>query len=266
MSDIELREVSYIRDKVIILDKIHLNLHRGKSTAVIGVSGSGKTSLLKMAAGLIPPDAGEVLYGGRSLQSLTPRREDEFRLKTGFCFQDAALWSNKSIYDNITLPVRYHYPATPAKELQGRAEALLRQLGYRDSLQLRPSQLSTGERKIVSFARSVVNNPDILFLDDPLLSVDPHAAELITDYLKGLKARGTTIFLTSHDPRFLASFSDYIVVIDEGRIIDQGAQEELKMSRQPRTDVILTRYLEELGIYNDDILSLLDEGENPFAL
>lgn len=266
MPGIELKEVSYIRDKVIILDTVNFTLPGGKSTAVIGISGSGKTSLLKVAAGLIPPDAGEVLYEDRSVQGLSPRREDEFRLKTGFCFQDAALWSNKSIYDNMTLPVRYHFPATPLKELQERAETLLRQLGYRDSLQLRPSQLSTGEKKIVSFGRSVVNNPDILFLDDPLLSVDPHAGELITNYLKGLKARGTTIFLTSHDPRFLASFSDYIVVIDEGKIIDQGAQEDLKKSRQPRTDEILTRYLEELGIYNDDILSLLDEGENPFAL
>jgi phospholipid/cholesterol/gamma-HCH transport system ATP-binding protein len=266
LSGIELKEVSYIRDKVIILDKINLDLPQGKSTAVIGVSGSGKTSLLKVAAGLIPPDTGDVFYEGRSIQGLSIRREDEFRLKTGFCFQDAALWSNKSIFDNMTLPVRYHFPATPLKELQERADTLLRQLGYRDSLLLRPSQLSTGERKIVSFARSVVNNPDILFLDDPLLSVDPHAAELITNYLKGLKSRGTTIFLTSHDPRFLASFSDFIVVIDEGKVIDQGAQEDLKKSRQPRTDEILTRYLEELGIYNDDILSLLDEGENPFAL
>lgn len=233
--DLELVGVSYVRDSVAILDDISLKIPKGKATAVIGPSGSGKTSILKMAAGLIPPDRGDVFYQEHNLRGFSPRQEEAFRLQMGFAFQDAALWANKSIYENLYLPVKYHFPETPNKDLKQRAETLLRRLGYRDTLDLRPSQLSAGERKIVSFARSIVNDPTLLFLDNPLLSVDPHAADLITGHLTGLKTQGITLFLTSHDPKFLALFSDYIVVIDEGKIIDQGSIEDLKAKRSDRT-------------------------------
>jgi len=263
--DLEMKDVFYIRDSVTILNNINLSFARGKSTAIIGQSGSGKTSLLKMAAGLIPPDGGKVRFKGKNIQNLSPRKEEAFRLIMGFCFQDSALWANKTIYDNMILPVRYHFPEKKQKDLMISSEKLLRSLGYRDLLNLRPSQLSAGERKIVSFGRSIVNNPELLFLDNPLLSVDPEAVDAITNHLMMMKEEGTTIIVTSHEPKFLAKFSDTIIIIDEGKIIANNNLNSIRKKDDKRANEILHRYFAAEGMYNDDILDLLDEKANPFA-
>jgi len=133
----------------------------------MGPSGSGKSTLLKVAAGICVPDSGEVLVEGRSLLRMSDRRLLEFRRASGFMFQDAALWANKTIFENLALPLQIHRQDLAAASVRAEVLAALRRAGLEASAELRPAQMSMGENKIVSFLRAVVLRPALLFLDNP---------------------------------------------------------------------------------------------------
>jgi len=245
-----------------VLRELSISFPSGKSTVIMGPSGCGKSTLLKVAAGLIPPDRGSVLYQGDDLYWMSERRTREMRRANGFAFQDAALWENKSIGENLALPLRVHYPHLSEKELTHRVTRMLESGGLSEAAPLRPAQLSGGERKFVSFLRAVIIEPSLLFLDSPTGTVDPSLAERLTAMIRDIKSKGCTIIAVTHDRRLVSTLADRLVILTAGTLVEEGDFDTVKNSSDPRTRGVLAEVLGEIASFDTDVLTLLDE-DNP---
>jgi ABC-type transporter Mla maintaining outer membrane lipid asymmetry ATPase subunit MlaF len=257
---IRLRGVTVLTEGHESLSEVDLSVTEGACTLIMGPSGSGKSTLLKVAAGLIPPDRGAVMLRGDDLATLGERRMLAFRRENGFVFQDGALWENKSIFENLALPLQVHHPELGEPRIRERVLGMLERGGLADSPGLRPAQLSGGERKIVSFLRATIAEPKVVFLDEPTLSIDHTMADLITGMIRDLKAQGCTILAVAHDPRLASLIADRLAVIDAGRLVAEGPFDEVKRSSDPRVRDILARVLGEISSFGSDLLDLLDGG------
>lgn len=230
----------------------------GKSTVIMGPSGCGKSTLLKVAAGLIPPDEGRVLYGGKDLFQLSERGLLEMRRKNGFVFQDGALWENKSLFENLALPLQVHFPDLPAVDRNRRVIRALERVGLEESASERPAALSGGAKKIASFLRALMTEPVLLFMDEPTLSIDHAMTDRIHQIIRDQKTRGSTIIAVTHDAQLTSTLADRLVVMDAGQVIASGDFDEIKRSRHARVRAILSEVLKDIASYDTDLLSLLD--------
>jgi phospholipid/cholesterol/gamma-HCH transport system ATP-binding protein len=243
-----------------VLRGITVGFPRGRSTVIMGPSGCGKSTLLKVAAGLIPPDSGRALFMGQDIFHLSERATRDFRRQNGFVFQDGALWENKSLFENLALPLQVHFPNLSKAEVGKRVARALERVGIDESARERPAALSGGEKKIASFVRALVTEPSIVFLDEPTLSIDFSMSDKINQMIRELKARGATIVAVTHDAELTATLADRLVVMDAGQILATGDFDELKRTRNARVRTILSQVLGEIASYDTDLLELLNEG------
>jgi ABC-type transporter Mla maintaining outer membrane lipid asymmetry ATPase subunit MlaF len=244
------------------LKEVTASFPEGTSTVIMGPSGCGKSTLLKVAAGLIPPDKGTVLHRGDDIYGLSAKPLAALRRASGFVFQDAALWENKSIAENLALPLQVRAPRMERAELERRVVRALEKGGLADSASLRPAQMSAGERKIVSFLRALVNEPTLLFLDEPTLSVDGAAAERMDGMIRDLKARGCSIVAVTHDSQLASTLADRLLVLAAGTVAAEGTFDEVKANPDPRVRGVLVRVLGEIASFDTDLLDLLGSREN----
>jgi ABC-type transporter Mla maintaining outer membrane lipid asymmetry ATPase subunit MlaF len=229
----------------------------------MGPSGCGKTTLLKVAAGLIPPDGGKVRWQGRDLLALSDKAVHEMRATSGFDFQDGALWENKTIHENLALPLQVHFPRLSHVERDRRVGRALERAGLQETAGQRPAALSGGERKIVSFLRALITEPTLVFLDEPTLSIDHAMSARIGQMIHELKARGATIIAVTHEATLATALADRLVVLDAGRVIAEGPFDEVKRTPVARVRSILSQVLGEIASYDTDLLQLLDgDGQN----
>jgi phospholipid/cholesterol/gamma-HCH transport system ATP-binding protein len=209
-----------------ILDDASVGFSRGSFTAIMGAAGSGKSTLLKVAAGLIVPTGGEVLFEGRNLHHLSRKEEFRFRRESAFVFQDAALWSNQTIRENLELPLKLHHPELTAAQMEAIVRRCCEETGCSAELGERPSDLSAGEQKFVALARALVNDPRILFLDEPTSSVDDTAARKMYDLIRSLHRGGKTVIVVTHSETFASRGADHLCVVRGGRIAASGPYRE----------------------------------------
>ncbi len=260
---ISLRGVSVTLGDRTVLHDVNVSFPAGTSTVIMGPSGSGKSTLLKIAAGLIPPDSGKVLYRGKDMLQLNEAGMRELRKASGFVFQDGALWENKTLFENIALPLQVHFPGLAAADVARRVARALERVGLAESAGKRPAQLSGGEKKIASFGRALIAEPSLLFMDEPTLSIDHEMEERITRTISEAKARGCAIVAVTHDPRLTSTLADRLVVMDAGSVREAGPFDEVKRTRDERTRQILAEVLGEIASYDTDLLALLDaDGED----
>jgi len=260
---IELKGVTLTLGGHDVLRDVSLTLPEGKCTVIMGPSGCGKSSLLKVAAGIIPPDRGSILYRGEDLFWLTERRMAELRKSSGFSFQDSALWENKTIFDNLALPLQVHSPEMPHAEIERKVVRMLERGNLMDSIHFRPAQLSVGERKIVSVLRALIGEPTVVFMDTPTGTIDPAMAETVMGMIREIKAKGCSIVTVSHDRRIASTLADWLVVLIGGTLAAAGTFDEVKKNADPRVREVLSEVLGEIASFDTDLLSLLgDGGEN----
>ncbi len=257
---IELREIVVRRGDTTALDDVSVLFPEGKTTVILGPSGCGKSTLLKVAAGIALPDSGKVFINGKNLNEMSIRENNAFRRASGFIFQDSALWSNSTIQQNLSLPLRFHYPAMSDEEIAQRVDALVRRVGYHESLTHRPAESSSGERKIVSFLRALVTNPSLLYMDEPLTGIDHQTTERMTDMIRELKREARTIIIVTHDPVLTSQLADYLVVLDRGHLLESGPLAQIVKSTRTEVIAILSRVLSEASTFDGSILDLLDQG------
>lgn len=230
---LELRSVSSCRGDYTILDAISLVAMEGEATYFMGSAGSGKSVMLKTAAGIQIPTKGEVLFRGRELSRMSRHEEAEFRKRTGFVFQDAALWANQSLYDNLALPLHIHEPALSATEMDKAIRRAADLVGYSDDLRVRPAELSLGERRLIGLARAVVLDPELLFMDEPAANLDEEAADRVFDIVAALKERGRSILVASSRSDAVSRFADRVGVLRGGKLIAYGSLDEAAAWRDP---------------------------------
>jgi phospholipid/cholesterol/gamma-HCH transport system ATP-binding protein len=255
--EVSLRHVTLRLGGLAVLEDVSVDFPAGRSTVVVGPSGCGKSTLLKVAAGIVLPDEGEVLWSGRSLQRLGNREMMELRGANGFVFQDAALWANKTVAENLALPLRVHKPGLSARESAALVDRALREVGYDDPLSSRPAQLSIGEQKVVSFARALVADPTLLFIDEPTASVDHEMVDRMLASIRRLKERGTTMVVVTHSSKLASLVADHVVVLKAGAVLEAGPTASVVRSSNREALAILSEILTEAAVYDSDLLDLL---------
>lgn len=231
---LELRNVALNLSGEPILQDINLAIHPGEAVVITGTSGSGKTTLLKTAAGLIQPSAGYLSIEGQRITEIPPSELKKFRGRSGFVFQDAALWANQNIYQNMALPLQVHFPGMSREEQKQRIKNLIDRFHFQDDLKQRPSRLSTGEGKVVSLCRGLITDPSLIYMDEPTTFIDYTVIGEVLRTLIDLKNRGKTLIIVTQDTRVIRNICDRVILLDHGRIIEDGPFQEV--IRRPREE------------------------------
>jgi phospholipid/cholesterol/gamma-HCH transport system ATP-binding protein len=259
---IELHNVSAAQGGYEVLRDVSVSFPEGKSTVIMGPSGCGKSTLLKVAAGLLPPDRGSVRYRGEDINWMSERRLREMRKTNGFAFQDAALWENKTIGENLALPLQVNRPELTKAEIARRVVQTLERGGLTDSINQRPAELSGGERKLIGILRAMIVEPSLVFLDTPTGTIDPLMAEKIMGMIREIKSRGCSIVAVTHDRRITSTLADRLVVLSGGIVLAEGEFNTVKNSQDPRVREVISEVLGEIASFDTDLLTLLggDDG------
>lgn len=230
---VEIRSLSFSRGARVIFDGVDINIVRGRITAILGPSGTGKTTLLRLIGGQLQPDAGSVLVEGRDLAGLSRSELYAVRSRMGMLFQSGALFTDLSVYENVAFPLRAH-TRLPEAMLRDLVLIKLNAVGLRGARDLMPSELSGGMARRVALARAIALDPDLVMFDEPFAGQDPIAMGVLVKLIKSLnQSVGVTSVIVSHDVPETLSIADYIYVISNGRVIGQGAPAEVMKSASP---------------------------------
>ena len=195
---------------------ITMDIEEGTVTALTGKSGSGKSTLLKLIAGILVPSGGKVLYKNQDIQTMSDKKNKEFRKECAFVFQDSALWANQDIQQNLNLPLLTHNPNMGQIERLERIHDVCALVEYDRPLNLRPVDLSMGEQKKIAFARALINNPKVLFLDECTESLDKRGGAVMLGILDSFIKYGNTVIYVSHSTSFIKTIAGDIKIIEEG--------------------------------------------------
>ena len=219
-------------DKIVLQD-CTLDVKARAITCLIGLSGAGKSTMLRLLNGLRTPDSGRGIVKSTDLATLKQRDLVKFRQKVGFSFQFAALFDSLTVGENVALPLRENTKMSDA-EITKVVHATLESVGLENAVEQMPSELSGGMLKRVGFARAVVNNPELVLYDEPTTGLDPIITHVLTDTIKRLRRQlnGTAV-VVSHDLDSIFVMADYVAMLFEGAIIEYGTVEEMQRSANP---------------------------------
>ena len=224
---VELKNISFSAQDRTIVRKVSVEFLKGKTTAIVGPSGSGKSTVLKLSAGLLTPDNGEIYYKGKNIAYMNRNETLEFRREGAFVFQDSALWANLNLFQILELPLKIHFPQMKKNEREDRIKEVTMEVGYRKELDIRPARLSMGEQKLIAFARALLCNPSLLFLDEWVESLDENAAERLINIVKYKQKEDASIIFVCHDMRIILDLAEYVIVVVDGKIALNETKENI---------------------------------------
>ncbi len=217
----------------VVMQHLSLDIVEGAITCIIGLSGAGKSTILRLINGLKRPNAGRVLLGERDITALHERDLIEIRSTIGFSFQFAALFDSLSVFDNVALPLRERMKL-PEEEIRSRVGETLESVGLTNVGDRFPAELSGGMVKRAGFARAVIANPRCVLYDEPTTGLDPIITHVLTDLIVRLRAQlnGTAV-VVSHDLASIFVMADFVAMLFEGAIIAYGTVDDIKSSPNP---------------------------------
>jgi phospholipid/cholesterol/gamma-HCH transport system ATP-binding protein len=231
---VELRKVHKRFGPLVVLRGVDLALERGKTTAVIGESGTGKSVLPKNMMGLIRPDSGEVYFEGRRVDGLKPKEWVQVRKQFGFLFQMGALFDSLTAAQNVAFPLVEHTDY-PDEKIERLAAEKLAMVGLQGAGNKRPAELSGGQRKRVALARAIALSPKVILYDEPTTGLDPVRADTINDLIIKLKNElSVTSVVVTHDMTSAFKVADRILMLHQGQFIADGPPEDFRNSPDPR--------------------------------
>ena len=230
---VELRDVWKSFEATLVLRGVSLALGKGTTLAVMGGSGAGKTVLLRIADGLVRPDAGEVLLFGTRIERMREEQMLPLRRRSGFVFQGAALFDSLSVFENVAFPLREHTAASLG-EITDRVHRFLSLVGLSGTDGLLPAELSGGMRKRVGIARALIMEPEVVFFDEPTAGLDPTNARLVAGLIAELRnGICDTGIVVTHDIEFADMIADQMAILHQGRFVDMGTPAEIHRSANP---------------------------------
>ncbi len=230
---IQLRNVSFYRAGRAIFDNLNCSISAGKITAIMGPSGTGKTTFLRLISGQLQPQNGQVLLFNKDLAQLKRKQLNKLRTRMGVLFQSGALFTDLSVFENVAFPLREHLSLS-ADELYNRVLLNLEAVGLRGVKDFMPSELSGGMARRVALARAVAMEPEIILYDEPFAGQDPIAIAVLQRLIKGLnKQAQLTSVLVSHDIAEACAIADEVILLGEGRVLAQNTPLALQASTNP---------------------------------
>jgi polar amino acid transport system ATP-binding protein len=241
MDHVRLQDVSASYGAHPVLREVSLAVPRGEVLALIGASGSGKSTVLRLLAGLLRPTAGRVLVGGDPVDYADRRSVQALRGRLAIVFQQYNLFQNMNVLRNVTIaPVKVQN--RPRREAEAQAVALLEKVGLGSKLTAYPDQLSGGQQQRVAIARALALQPEILLLDEVTSALDPELVGEVLDTILLLAQEGMTMLLVSHEMAFVRDVATQVTLMDAGRVIETGPPAELFSNpREERTRAFISR-------------------------
>lgn len=231
---LEIHNLRFNRGERVIFDGVDLVIPQGKITAIMGPSGTGKTTLLRFMTGLLKPDSGDVLFDGHSVPKASAGALQAMRQKMGMLFQNGALFTDMSVFDNVAFALREH-THLPERLIRDLVLLKLEAVGLRGAHDLMPRELSGGMNRRVALARSIALDPQVILYDEPFAGQDPISMGVLIRLIKQLhETLGLTTVIVSHDIVETASIADYIYLLANGKIIGEGSPGELAASDSPQ--------------------------------
>ena len=227
---IKLVNIKMEYDKKVVLDNINLTVAPGETVAIIGPSGSGKSTLLRLMVGLTKPSAGEIWIENEEISQYKENALNKVRLKMGMVFQYSALFDFLSVGENVAFGLRQHTKLSN-KEIQAIVKEKLRVVGLVGKEDIMPNQLSGGMKKLVSLARAIAINPQIILYDEPTAGLDPiMSAKIDKTIMNTQKIIGGVSVVVTHNMASAFAIADRIIMIYEGKIIAEGSTAAIKES------------------------------------
>lgn len=211
-----------------VLRGIDIDVHKGENVVVLGRSGTGKSVLIKIIAGLLTPDSGTVNVLGKEVDKLDNVELRELRLKVGFCFQHGALYDSMTVGENLAFPLKRNTPNIKHEQVKRMVSVVLEAVGLAKTIDQMPSELSGGQRKRIGIARTLILRPDIMLYDEPTAGLDPITCTEINNLINEVQRRfHTSSIIITHDLACAKQTGDKIVVMKEGKFVKQGNFEEV---------------------------------------
>jgi phospholipid/cholesterol/gamma-HCH transport system ATP-binding protein len=224
---IEIQDLDYSRGQRQIFKGLNLCISRGKVTAIMGPSGTGKTTLLRLITRQLRPDHGRILFDGVDIATLNQKELYRLRRRFGMLFQNGALLTDISVFENVAFPLREH-TNLPNRLIRHIVLTKLHAVGLRGAADMMPTELSGGMARRVALARAMVMDPEFLIYDEPFVGLDPISMGVIVRLVRKMNdALGITSVLVSHDVQEIATVSDFSFLISDGKVAASGSPDEL---------------------------------------
>jgi phospholipid/cholesterol/gamma-HCH transport system ATP-binding protein len=230
---VECRNVSFGYGERPILEDVSFTVPRGKVTALMGASGGGKTTVLRLIGGQVRPQGGELLFDGQSIPGLDRGGLYRMRRRMGMLFQFGALFTDLSVFDNVAFPLREH-AGLPESLMRDIVLMKLNAVGLRGARDLMPAEVSGGMARRVALARAIALDPDLVMYDEPFAGLDPISLGTAAQLIRRLNdTLGITSIVVSHDLEETFRIADHVIVLANGGIAAQGAPDEVRLSANP---------------------------------
>ena len=230
---VELRNLTFGYGEQVVLDGISLSIPRGKVTALMGASGGGKTTILRLIGGQNRAQSGEMLFDG---QDVTPMNQTQLyaaRRRMGMLFQFGALFADLSVFENVAFPLREHTDLSDAL-IRHIVLMKLNAVGLRGARDLMPSDLSGGMARRIALARAIALDPELVMYDEPFSGLDPISLAIAARLIRELNdSMGLTSVFVSHELEQTFAISDHVIILANGKIAAQGTPEQVRQSTDP---------------------------------
>lgn len=230
---VELRNLTFGYGEQVVLDGISLSIPRGKVTALMGASGGGKTTILRLIGGQLRAQSGEMLFDGQDVTPMDQAQLYAARRRMGMLFQFGALFADLSAFENVAFPLREHTDLSDAL-IRDIVLMKLNAVGLRGARDLMPSDLSGGMARRVALARAIALDPELVMYDEPFSGLDPISLAIAARLIRQLNdSMGLTSVFVSHELEQTFAISDHVIILANGKIAAQGTPEEVRQSTDP---------------------------------
>ncbi|MDO8456860.1 MAG: ABC transporter ATP-binding protein [Burkholderiaceae bacterium] len=230
---VELRNLTFGYGERVILDDISLSVPRGKVTALMGASGGGKTTILRLIGGQIRAQSGELLFDGQDVTRMNQEQIYAARRRMGMLFQFGALFADLSVYENVAFPLHEH-TQLPEALIRDIVLMKLNAVGLRGARDLMPSEVSGGMARRIALARAIALDPELVMYDEPFSGLDPISLGTASRLIRHLNdAMGLTSIFVSHELEQTFAVADHVIILANGKIATEGTPEEVRKSTDP---------------------------------